>query len=592
MSTLKSLFTGLAFGALLALSPGCGPAKCSPSNCAGCCDSTGKCQGGTAAEACGNPGNVCQACFIGQACTAGVCSTSSVGGGSGTGGGATTGGGSGGGATGGGSGGGVTGGGSGGGVTGGGSGGGVTGGGTGGGTVGPNDVTASGTRTFLLADGGTITDLPNLSTSTVGAWITDDGGLVYRAGSGQTNGTFVVPNVPQGPYLLRLNNTFYATSSRALVLDYDLVGRPDSAPASIDPTNLTFSVTGLNTWGTNDYLSFISFNAGQSELVGFERYGTNVPTAGVTSYIGTLNYFLYSNAFGSQMIDSAQGDTAFLTQHSYVVDGGTGSASVTRVMEVTSLSMADGQSRTVAGNMVVPPQTSFTYDYRGADYSAAAAQLNPGTYRLFLASLYQTPFPRQNTGDAFAEALNWYAYEPEVPSTTMNTALPYGATWSTVAYVAYRVPLQRTLPGSTAQAYSSQFISLFSLQTFTSAPVQPVLGPPVTARLNNADFMLDQVGVGLTPTVTWGAPTLGTAQRYRLVVDRLTVSNGATRTAATFTIDTPNTTFTFPPGLLVAGQTYVMSLTAYSTGGVVDPNLFTWRLPYHAGNVVSGLIRP
>lgn len=624
MSTLKPFLTGLTFGLFLALTPACGPAKCSPSNCSGCCDTAGKCQTGTGAEACGLPGNVCQACLIGQVCSSGLCTTTGIGGGSGGGtgggtggGGATDGGGAGGGAgggdpdggtgggmgggtgggagggAGGGTGGGVTGGGSGGGVTGGGAGGGAVGGGTGGGAPGPNDISGSGTRTFLLADGGTTTNTPNLSTSTIGAWITEDGGLVYRAGSGQTNGTFVVPNVPQGQYMLRLNGSYYVTSTRTFNLDYDVVGRPNAVPATIDPTDVTFSVTGLNAWGENDYLSFTSFNAGQSDLVGFEQYGTNIPTVGVTGYIGTINYFLYSNAFGSPMIDSAQGDVAYLVQHAYAVDAGVGVGTAVRVLEVTSLSMADGQARTVAGNAVAPPTTSFSYDYRASDYQAAAVQLNAGAQRLFVAGLYQTPFPRQTTNDAFADVLSWYAYEPNAPPTTLVTGLPFGASWTTVAYVGYRVPQPRFLPGTTTpQSYSSQFVSFLSLQALTTQPVQPVLGPAVTPRINNADLLVDQSGVGLTPTVTWGAPTLGTAQRYRLSIDRLAISQGATRIAAQFMIDTATTSVTLPPGLLTAGQTYVMTLMAYSTSGVVDPALFTWRTPYHSASVVSGLIRP
>ena len=597
MSPFKSLVTGLTCGLFIALIPACGPVKCAPSNCTGCCDSTGKCQAGTAQDACGQPGNSCQACFIGQVCNAGLCSATATGGGSGGGsgggGGGTGGGAIDGGGAGGSGGGGVLGGG--GGFTGGGvGGGGSVGGGVGGGTPGPNDVTGHGTRLFLLADGGTVGSLPNLSTSTIGAWVTLDGGLVYRTGAGATNGTFVIPNVPQGPYLMRLNSSYFATSSRDLNVDYAVAGRADATPATIDPTNLTFAVTGLNAWGANDYLALTSFNAGEGDLVGFERYGTLAPTAGVTSYSGTLNFFLYSNAFQSVMIDSTRGDTAYLVQQSYYLDGGIGIGTAVRALEITTLSMADGQARTAGGNLVAPLQTSVTYDYRGADYQAAASQLNPGTGSApyFSANLYQTANPRQTTVDAFVGTASWYAYEPSQPPTTVNYGLPFPSNWATVAYYAYGVPLQRTLPTATGLGFSSKFTSLTNLQSFITAPIQPVLGPPVTARINNADLLVDQTGVSLTPAVTWGAPTLGTAQRYRLAVDRLTITTGATRIAATTTIDTGATSFTFPPGVLVAGQTYVITITAYSTGGVLDPALFNWSLPYHAASVVSGLIRP
>lgn len=604
MLTLKSFVTGLLFGLVVALTPACTPPKCGPSNCTGCCDTANRCQLGTTSDACGQPGTVCQACVFGQVCSVGTCSLTGLGGGGGTtgggsGGGSVTGGGAGGGGGGGGvtGGGGATGGGGGGGgsVTGGGTGGGsVTGGGTGGGTTSANDVTGHGLRTFLLADGGTVSNTPNLSTSTIGAWLTEDGGLVFRAGVGQSNGTFLIPNVPQGQYVLRLNTNYYVTSTRDFSLDYFVPGRPDAVPATIDPTELTFSATGLSPWNdATDWLEFTSFNAGQNDLVSFQQYGTGAPTLGATTYAGTLNYFLYSNAFGSALIDSSRGDVAYLVQHSYTVDAGVGVATSVRSMEVSTLSMADGQPRTVTGNLTTPPQTSLTYDYRSADYVVASGQLNPGGGTpYFLAAVQMTAQARQTTVDAFAEVLSWYAYAPSLPPTTITYGNPYPAGWSSVVFAGYRVPLTRALPGASAQSYASSFLSVRSLQAFTSAPVQPVLGPPLNARINNADLLVDQSGVGLTPTITWAAPTLGVPQRYRLQIERLAISNGATRTAATQVIETSGTNFTLLPGMLVSGQVYVIQLVAFSTGGVVDPALFSFALPYHGATLISGLIRP
>ena len=128
---LKALTLGAVAGLFFALVPSCGPAKCGPQNCDGCCDVNGACVPKTASggnSACGTAGNACVDCSaMAMTCQNFVCATSGTGGGTGGGstggGGGTTGGG--GGTTGGG--GGTTGGG--GGTTGGG--GGTTGGGGG-----------------------------------------------------------------------------------------------------------------------------------------------------------------------------------------------------------------------------------------------------------------------------------------------------------------------------------------------------------------------------------------------------------------------------------------------------------------------------
>jgi len=46
---------------------------CGPSNCTGCCDSTGTCQPGSAPGACGTAGATCTNCPTGDTCASGVC---------------------------------------------------------------------------------------------------------------------------------------------------------------------------------------------------------------------------------------------------------------------------------------------------------------------------------------------------------------------------------------------------------------------------------------------------------------------------------------------------------------------------------------
>lgn len=140
---------------------------CGPSNCTGCCDTSGQCQPGINALACGQAGSMCLQCPGGQ-CFAGTCVPGSTGGGAASGGGTATGGGS---ATGGGA---ATGGGDG--TTGGGDG--TTGGGvgTGGGsTTGGGD----GTRGGGSATGG----------GTAGGGVGTGGGAATGGGVGTGGGT-------------------------------------------------------------------------------------------------------------------------------------------------------------------------------------------------------------------------------------------------------------------------------------------------------------------------------------------------------------------------------------------------------------------
>ncbi len=91
MKQIRHLIAGFAVGVVILFASACSPAaaKCSPSNCNGCCDSTDKCQTGAASASCGAGGKACGVCTAAQTCDAAThaCVAGSSGGGTGTGGG-------------------------------------------------------------------------------------------------------------------------------------------------------------------------------------------------------------------------------------------------------------------------------------------------------------------------------------------------------------------------------------------------------------------------------------------------------------------------------------------------------------------------
>lgn len=257
--------------------------------------------------------------------------------------------------------------------------------------------------------------------------------------------------------------------------------------------------------------------------------------------------------------------------------------------------MADGQPSEIFGAMSVPPSTTVTYDYRAAAYATAAAQLTPGTSPTFDATLYETANPANTTQDAFALVSAWSATAPTAPPVSVTYNRPFDASWSTSAYYGFSHRVSRALPGSgTPYTYASGMFSMVPLATFTSTPIEPALGPVVDARINGMDFVTDQNGATLTPTLSWSAPTLGTAARYEVRIDRLALdTSGATRIATSYAINTGATSITIPPGLLVNGQTYVFGVSTVR-GGTVGSNqwLGPLQLPYHYASIFSGLVRP
>ncbi len=63
--------------------------------------------------------------------------------------------------------------------------------------------------------------------------------------------------------------------------------------------------------------------------------------------------------------------------------------------------------------------------------------------------------------------------------------------------------------------------------------------------------------------ITWSAPAIGTAKTYSVVIHALAVSGSSTIRESKTVLSTDATSLRLPPGVMVPGRTYVISVTAY-----------------------------
>ncbi|MEW5742310.1 MAG: hypothetical protein AB1938_25560, partial [Myxococcota bacterium] len=84
-NSVFAVMAGLGLGVLAVTYSACGkaPAKCSSSNCQGCCSADGICSGGGSVLECGTAGALCRTCNLNDVCIAGTCQPTGSGGGSG-----------------------------------------------------------------------------------------------------------------------------------------------------------------------------------------------------------------------------------------------------------------------------------------------------------------------------------------------------------------------------------------------------------------------------------------------------------------------------------------------------------------------------
>ena len=105
---------------------------------------------------------------------------------------------------------------------------------------------------------------------------------------------------------------------------------------------------------------------------------------------------------------------------------------------------------------------------------------------------------------------------------------PFNATWGTVDYVSESFAVSYQAPGATSAAYAyAQIFETFPPPSGTPTVV-PTISPVTAATVAGQPLTASQAGVGVTPTIAWSAPSIGTPTAYHVVLLQLVASGGAT----------------------------------------------------------------
>jgi hypothetical protein len=521
--------------------------KCTPTTCMGCCSANDTCESGASTSACGANGSACDRCISTQLCAAGRCEAV------------------------------------------GGTGGGSAGGGAAGGGAASDELT--GTFRVLLGwngDAGVVAALADPPRATVGVWFRDGGTPDFKRGFANADGTFVVRDVPPGEVTLQLNRTYVVTSARRLSLDFTRGGR--NAPLATMESTLRVTVRGLDAIGPGKTVGFF-FDQATRGLTNLENFGMPSTPAGSTSIeAAEFNWKVLSDNFGQGLPDSTQGDQGWAIQYAETrTDAGT-SSYLARVGPFAPVTLANGGSAETLATVAATAGTPFTLTFDRPAYTAFRASLGrdapPGRFS-FRSAISPASSPRGRGGD-FAVTLasaDWIETEP-APSVPVGSGFP--SSWGQVVNAAYFVTQDRSLlpdGGSPTRFFGT--VGVVDLPENVTGTVGVRLGPVRGAQVSARSFLEDQTGVGLTPTVSWTAPSMGTVTTYSLVIGRLTTTGSVTQE---WTIYTTNPAVTVPPGILTTGGAYVFELGANSSPAAAGP--LNVVVPYAYSSVISGVIRP
>jgi len=420
---------------------------------------------------------------------------------------------------------------------------------------------------------------------------------VYQ-GTTHADGTFSIPDVPVGKVLLKLGSRYIETSHDNIDLVADALGRPNLADATL-PTPLTFAVTDLSPWQATDELQMFCSSSGTAAWAMETAATAGEPTVNDTS-LSSFTYDL-SRAGTPTVITGSQGDLLSLVQLSTANDGARSYRTVSRIFTPSSFDVANGGMANLTGAFT-PVTTSTTldgvwdrpaFDAELVAHGSSGALTNWSTLAVSALSEAATRGFYSDEPDVLIFAPG---YTNDHTPVTMSWPIgdPYPVEWTRIAWVRYYRYHLIQLGSAAPLAVFDRLRVYRELSSISpQAPIVPIVGLVVAPQVNGMSARGTLTGVGTTPTLSWTAPTIGTASRYYVDIYQVTTQAGATSRKRLANIETSSTEIIVPPGILASGQTYIFDITARSAGALdleTTPNRDS--LPEGWALTATGLVTP
>lgn len=458
----------------------------------------------------------------------------------------------------------------------------------------------TGLRSFTYHQDNATTLQPlNLTSAVIQALVPNaSGGFDTITGVGHDDGTFSISGVPVGNYWLRFGLTYIWTSSDHVEWVFDGFGRSDAAyPGS--PTPLVMNATNLNAWQNTDELLFNVPNQGLTFSAAPGTLGiTNAPLPTATA----LSAYTYDfSQIGAGLLDSTKGDQAYLNQLTTRNAGGNLYRALGRAWNLPALTMTDGATSTVNGAFLDLPQTStLRLNWKRSALASMTTQVNPGATVVGTElGLWASP-----AGVAFgvpSNAFQLFTYDSGSPTATTDLDLgdlaygnPYPNSWNLLAETYFIWNVNYLAPGATTpiSLQRSAYTATSALPT-AATPLAPLVSSVLNPRINGKDLFQNQIAVGTSPTLTWDLPSTGVPTGYVLRVMELKNTGGTSQLLTRASLRTTARTLTIPPGVMVPGSTYVITISSVRFPGVNFAQYpFETALPYASAPMMSAIVAP
>jgi hypothetical protein len=397
----------------------------------------------------------------------------------------------------------------------------------------------------------------------------------------QTNGTIQFTGVAPGPYLIC--DTSYTSrhicayaDAAMLDLGYASIGRLGQVLGGPN-TMLGLTVTGATTsTSANEFLDVRILNTG------FETYPPP-PSVGSTT-LTTQNFN------GRTLL--APADVIRVTQLDKKMSGSDEYVAATKTGSVSNITMTDGLTTPAAvdlGTALTQNNTStFTLKRATFDTGSGTVGTSP-TWR-------GCDINGWSEADPFGWRV-WTFFYPaqDTMSTDKTLTFTYGnpaPTYTQRFELACSHAIPVTAPGATTGSQIVNYAAAYRPIAELTGNVSAAIGRVSAIKVNNMDASTAVTGTTVSPTLSWTAPTLGTATRYTVFLYRAINAATATTLLVPVQFQTNATSLKIPAGYIMAGEGWAATIRSEAISNYDPTKPFAPVLRREAADATTAILQP
>lgn len=406
-----------------------------------------------------------------------------------------------------------------------------------------------------------------------------DGLFREHVGVGTEDGTFLVKDVPEGPYYLYRDlgiPFFRVLDDRDVLLQSFRLGRPDVARSADAETRLELHLDGMDPWGPEDRLEL--YCAGCGGLIDLLE-GTlpdEQPIEGAEQASLDVQYDRFATP--RPLVESAKGDRGILAQVRREPRNSYRQEAIVRWAELSELNQSLGELRVVEAEFEGTDPETLEGVFPRSGYADLSVEVGPAGTAVLATWFVVGAVPQSEVlGGSFlfpVVSLLFDSADRDV-SFAADLASPFPGPWHWVIYEAqYQAKVS---DGFTVPASVSSRVPLDQFDP--SLGIVPIVLPVRNLRIDGRLAFRPIEGAGESFEIAWEAPRGGSVDFYSVGVYEAPPS---LRGVVFFS--TEDTSVVVPPGIVELGTEHVAV--------VIAAKLTADRQPGGSASAVSAIFVP